>query len=111
MLNNLNVLGSPGESLLLFVSTGDDHAGIPEEAVWWEATPDLPVRPLPFHLCGFENLSEFSAPGIVASPGCFDGTTVPRSENWVCGLSTIDRVKPYGCLKVPGVLSTQVFMG
>lgn len=64
MLNNLNVLGSPGESLLLFVSTGDDHAGIPEEAVWWEATPDLPVHPLPFHLCGFENLSEFSAPGI-----------------------------------------------
>lgn len=60
MLNNLNVLGSADECLLMSLSAGNDHAGVSEEAVRWEATPDLPVRPLPLHLCGFENLSEFS---------------------------------------------------
>lgn len=60
MLNSLNMLSSEGESLVS-ASAGDDHARIPEEAVWWEATPDLPLHPLPVHLCGFENLSEFHA--------------------------------------------------
>lgn len=42
-------------------SAGDDHARIPEEAVRWEATAGLPLRPLPLHLRGFENLSESGA--------------------------------------------------
>ena len=67
MLNNLNVLCSEGESLLISVSAGDDNARISEEEVWWEETPDLPLCPLPLHLCGFENLSEFSDSGIFNS--------------------------------------------
>lgn len=67
MLNNLNVLGSESGSLLPSVSAGDDHAGVSEEAVWWGAAPDLPLCPLPLHHCRLENLSEFSAPGILAS--------------------------------------------
>lgn len=61
MLNDLNVRDPEGESLLMSVSEGDDHARICEEAVWWEATPYLPLHSLPVHLCGFENLSEFNA--------------------------------------------------
>lgn len=61
MSDHLNVWDPEDESLLVSVSAGDDHAGIPEEAVWWEAAPGLPLHPLPVHLCGFENLSEFNA--------------------------------------------------
>lgn len=66
-MNHLEVLGSEGESLLMSVSAGDDYARISEEEVWWKATPDLPLCPLPLHLCGFENLREFNAPGIFDS--------------------------------------------
>lgn len=63
----MNVLGSEGESLLMSVSAGDDYARISEEEVWWEATTDISLCPLPLHICGFENLSKFSAPGIFGS--------------------------------------------
>lgn len=80
MLNNLNALGSEGESLSMSVSAGDDYARISEKEVWWEATPDLPLCPLPLHLCGSENLSEFSAPGILASCNYLGETRILESE-------------------------------
>lgn len=81
MLNNMNLLGTQRETVLMSVSAGDDHAGISQEAVWWEATPGLPFCPLPLHLCDFENLSEFGAPGILTSQDCFDGARAQRSDN------------------------------
>lgn len=56
MSDHLSVWDPEDEPLLVSVSAGDDHAGIPEEAA-----PGLPLHPLPVHLCGSENLSEFSA--------------------------------------------------
>lgn len=61
MSDHLSVWDPEDEPLLVSVSAGDNHAGIPEEAVRWEAAPGLPLHPLPVHLCGSENLSEFSA--------------------------------------------------
>lgn len=98
MSNNMDLLGTQGETILMSVSAADDHAGISQEVVWWEVTLGLPFCPLPLHLCGFENLRVFSAPGILASQYCFDGARVLRSDNWMYRLSPTGRVKPSGCL-------------
>lgn len=60
MSDHLSVWDPEDEPLLVSVSAGDDHAGIPEEAVRWEAAPGLPLHPLPVHLCDTNKISTIS---------------------------------------------------
>lgn len=62
------------------LSAGDDHARIPQEAVWWAETSDQPLGLLPLHHGGHPNLREFSAPCYISCQTLLDRIGEIRSQ-------------------------------
>lgn len=53
---------------LLTLSAGCDHAGVPEETLWWAAYPYLPLRAVPVSLRFHQNLCKFKISVLKSEP-------------------------------------------